>query len=79
MITTIQISEDLKEILQNYKLNSRETYEDVIKRLIEDKKKSEENKIMLLREGYEDMYSLSKKIADEFENIDLEELNKNEF
>lgn len=79
MITTIQISEDLKEILQNYKLNSRETYEDVIKRLIEDKKKSEENKIMLLREGYEEMYSLSKKIADEFENIDLEELNKNEF
>lgn len=36
MVTSIQISEDLKKVLQNRKLRSNETYEDVIWDLIED-------------------------------------------
>ena len=35
-ITTIQIKEETKKTLQSMKLHPRETYEDVIDRLIED-------------------------------------------
>lgn len=36
MVTSIQISEDLKKVLHDRKLRSNETYEDVIWDLIED-------------------------------------------
>ncbi|MGC8561638.1 MAG: DUF7557 family protein [Thermoplasmata archaeon] len=35
-ITTIQVKEDTKKTLQSMKLHPRETYEEVIERLIED-------------------------------------------
>ena len=36
MVTTIQIKEDIKSILTQMKLFERETYNDVLERLIED-------------------------------------------
>ncbi len=36
MVTTIQIKEDIKSILTQMKLFERETYSDVLERLIED-------------------------------------------
>lgn len=36
MVTTIQIKEDMKSILNQMKLFERETYNDVLERLIED-------------------------------------------
>lgn len=36
MVTTIQIKEDIKSILVQMKLFERETYSDVLERLIED-------------------------------------------
>jgi len=45
METTIQVSTDLREELQNRKIRSKESYEDVIWDLIEDAKElSEETK-----------------------------------
>ncbi len=79
MVTTIQISEDLRDQLQKYKKSSKESYEDVIKELILEKKNSENNEIYLLREGYEKMHKISKEISNEFENIDLDGIDKNEY
>lgn len=36
MATTIQLSEEMKKTLQAKKLHSRETYEEVLERLLED-------------------------------------------
>jgi predicted CopG family antitoxin len=78
MVTTIQISEDLRDRLQKYKKSSKESYEDVIKELIEEKESSKNNEVNLLREGYEEMYGLSKEINYDFEDIDLEEMKKDD-
>jgi len=45
MYTTIQISSDLKELLEKMKLYERETYNEIIERLVEDELElSEETK-----------------------------------
>ena len=75
MVTTIQISEELKDSLNKYKKKSSQRYEDIIKELLIEK----ENDISLLKEGYEEMYGLSQEISEEFEDIDREELEKNEY
>ena len=36
MTTTIQVDEDIRNTLNNMKLHNRETYNDVLERLIED-------------------------------------------
>lgn len=79
MTTTIQISEDLRNQLQKYKKSSKETYEDIIKELILEKENLKKNEIEILREGYCEMYGLSNKINDDFENLDLEGIDKNEY
>ena len=38
MTTTIQIDEDIRDALNKMKIHNRETYNDVLKRLIEDLK-----------------------------------------
>lgn len=78
MVTTIQISEDIKNILQRYKKTPKDTYEDVIRELIKEKENSKENELFILREGYEEMYGISKQISQDFDNVDLEGLEKNE-
>ena len=79
MITTIQLSEDLKNQLKKYKKSSKDTYEDVILALIEDKENIKNQQINILREGYEKMQKNSKEINNDFEDLDLEELEKNEY
>jgi hypothetical protein len=79
MVTTIQISEDLKNILSKYKKSSKETYEDVIKNLIKEKEKSKKEEINLLKENYRELYGVSKKIAKDYEVVDREGLEKIEY
>ncbi|MEA3248260.1 MAG: hypothetical protein U9Q73_00985 [Nanoarchaeota archaeon] len=69
MITTIQLSEQTKNSLNEIKLE-RETYESLIIRmmqLLEIKKRQQEE---LLIEGYKEMAEESLKIAKEFEVIE---------
>lgn len=79
MITTIQITNELKGELQKYKKSSKDTYEDVIKKLILEKKNSKIYENNILREGYEEIYGLSKEINEDFENIDLNGIEENEY
>ncbi|MCX6749244.1 MAG: hypothetical protein NTW17_00670 [Candidatus Pacearchaeota archaeon] len=77
MITTIQLNENVKQILDKLK-SGRETYEDVIVNLIDkaenDKKKTEE----LLIEGYKEMAEESLRITKEWEGTLMDGLDKNE-
>lgn len=79
MVTTIQISENLRDILQKYKKTSKSSYEEVIKDLIEEHEKSKKADYLILKEGYEEMYGLSKKVSDEFDKISIEDMEKNDY
>lgn len=67
MVTTIQITESVKEDLKKLKRSS-ETYEDVIVRLI--KASGGEKMEKLLEEGYKEMAEDSKRINEEWEAVD---------
>lgn len=77
MVTTIQISEDLKEELSNLKTSSKSTYEDVIKKTIKKYKESEQEELDFLKESYIEMYKLTKKISQETEKAQLKDFKKN--
>jgi len=69
MVTTIQIKEDIKSTLTQMKLFERETYNDVLERLIEDvhelndeTKKEIESAINEIKSG---KYITHEKLADE--------------
>lgn len=69
MVTTIQLNESVKKILDRFK-NGKQTYEEVILNMInsiEEQKRSQEE---LLIEGYKEMAEESLKIAKEFEAIE---------
>ncbi|NOZ80595.1 MAG: hypothetical protein GXP63_02885 [DPANN group archaeon] len=55
MVTTIQLSEQVKQQLERQKTSSRETYEEVIIRLMTSFAKMEQDKERLLKEGYLEM------------------------
>ena len=55
MTTTIQISEELQEILTKKKLSDRETYEEVIWALIEDTQELSENAKKEIEQSRKDM------------------------
>lgn len=55
MVTTIQISEDLREILSKRKLFQKETYEEVIWDLIEDSMELSKQTLENLKEAEEDI------------------------
>lgn len=69
MITSIQLSSETKSELEKLK-NSKESYEDIIKKLLDEYRK--ENELNLLRESYIEMNDLNLKIAKEGEGIDDE-------
>lgn len=77
MVTTIQISEDLKEELSNLKTSPKSTYEDVIKKTIKKYKESEQEELDFLKESYIEMYKLTKEISQETEKAQLKDLKKN--
>ncbi len=70
MVTSIQISENLRDKLQKYKKTSKTSYEDVIEKLVKNYETSNEKEIQMLKEGYLEMKDDSKKINKEWESID---------
>ncbi len=78
MITTIQLNENVKNSLNKLKASEKQTYEEVILKLInlaeEQKRKQEE----LLIEGCKEMAEDSLRIAREWEGALMDGLDKNE-
>lgn len=74
MITTIQINEPVKQVLNRMKHSPRESYEEVILQLIKlvemQKRKQEE----LLIQGCKEMARESLKLCEEFKYVDAENL-----
>lgn len=68
MATTIQISNELRELLQKRKLNKRDTFEDVIFDLLED--------TMELSEQTKKNIEISRKQIERGEFCTLEEIKK---
>ncbi len=78
MITTIQLNEHVKNSLNKLKISEKQTYEEVILRLIklseEQKSKQEELLIQECKEMYEENLRISK----EWEGALMDGLDKNE-
>ncbi len=69
MITTIQISSETKKILDEIKSN-KETYEQLILKLLLEKESKRKEFEELLAEGYTQMAEENLKIEKEFEKIE---------
>ena len=70
MITTIQLNENVKNALDRMKESSRETYEDVIVKMMKINEKYKREQEQLLIEGCKVMADESLKITKEFEAIE---------
>lgn len=68
MITTIQLSNKVKNALRDLKKSKKETYEEVIVDLMVGSKN--ENIEKLAEEGYKEMAEENLKITEEFETIE---------
>ena len=72
MVTTIQLNENVKQALERMKESSRESYEDIIVKMmhfVEEQKRRQEE---LLIEGYKEMAKDSLKICEEWKYADVE-------
>jgi len=76
--TTIQISQELQQELNNMKLFARETYEEVILNLMKIAEKHKREKEQLLIEGCKEMYNDMLKISKEWDGALMDGLDKNE-
>jgi len=72
MVTTIQLQEQVKSELDRLKEEPRETYEDVIRRLIKTIEIQKRKNCQLLIEGCKEMAEDSLKICKEWEAADAE-------
>ncbi|MBS3074372.1 hypothetical protein J4447_02850 [Candidatus Pacearchaeota archaeon] len=70
MVTTIQLNENVKMALDGMKESSRETYEDVIVKMMEKIDEEKRKRKELLIEGYKEMAEENLKIEKEFEAIE---------
>lgn len=70
MVTTIQLQEPVKAELEKLKCEPKETYEDVIKRLIREREIQKRKNRELLIEGCKEMAEDSRKICKEWEVAD---------
>lgn len=70
MVTTIQLSEEIKAKLGNMKEGRNETYEDVIIRIVKKVEILEKGNKNLLKQGYEEMAAISKKVDKEWSATD---------
>ena len=70
MVTTIQLSEQVKRSLDNMKETGKETYEEVIVSMMQKVEETKRNQKDLLIEGYKEMASDSLQITKEFEAIE---------
>ena len=78
MITTIQLNENVKNSLDRMKESSRETYEEVIVKMMKINEKYKREQEQLLIEGYKEMSAESLRIAKEWEGTLMDGLDKNE-
>jgi predicted CopG family antitoxin len=69
MITTIQLNEDVKRILDKLK-TGKETYEEVIVKMMNELEKQKREQEQLLIEGCKEMAKENLKITKEFEAIE---------
>ena len=69
-ITTIQLRRHVKNMLEELKEKSNESYEDVIVKLIDNKDSALEDFEKLMIEGYKEMDLESLKISKEFDRIE---------
>ena len=72
MITSIQIHEKVKSALDKLKEKEKESYEEVIVKMMQKIEHQERQKKGLLKEGYQEMAEESKKIAEEWSTVDKE-------
>jgi len=77
MVTTIQLNENVKKILDRMK-SAKETYEDIIVNLIKSVEEQKKNQEDLLIEGCKEMYEDMLKIDKEWEGTLMDGLDKNE-
>ena len=70
MVTTIQLNENVKNALGNMKEHGRETYEEVIVKMIRTIEKQKRKQEELLIEGCKVMAEENMKITEEFEAIE---------
>ena len=77
MITTIQLNENVKKELDRLK-EARETYEEVIVKMITQIEKQKREKEELLIEGCKEMYDDMLEISKEWEGTLMDGLDKNE-
>ena len=77
MVTTIQLNENVKNILDRLK-KGKQTYEDVILNLTETVEKHRREQEQLLIEGYKEMAGESLRIVKEWEGTLMDGLDKNE-
>ena len=71
MITTIQLHEEVKKDLDKLKTD-KETYEEVIIKMIRILEKQKRNQKTLLKESYQEMAQESKKTTYEWETAGLD-------
>ena len=74
MVTTIQLNEDVKKELDSMKFG-KQTYEDVIVKLINEKVKQKKEFEKLIKEECEEFAEEYMKITEEFKHADAE-MNK---
>ena len=69
MVMTIQLNENVKKALDRLK-KSRETYEEVIVKMIEQVDRQKREHVELMIEGYKEMAKETMKIQKEFDAIE---------
>lgn len=77
-ISTIQLNENVKRALERLKEKRNESYEDVIVKLIDEKRNKKEELEKLLKEGYKEMAKEDVRMAKEGEGTLMDGLDKDE-
>lgn len=78
MVTTIQLNENVKRILERLKEKRNESYEDVIVKLIRERESDKRRIEELLIEECKEMAEENLKISKEWEGTLMDGLDKNE-
>ena len=72
MITTIQLNENVKKSLEKMKETGKETYEEIIVRMMKRIEEQKRRDIDLMIEGAKEMAEDNLKLIKEFEAVDAE-------
>jgi predicted transcriptional regulator len=69
MTTTIQLSNELKGTLSDLKVSSKQTYEDIIIKLVENYREIKSNQEEKLKQGYLELNKLNSEINEDFDKL----------